>query len=83
MIPVLLAACLLGGFISSTAAINCEDGTEYAQIFNIEEARYRGEKDERWQSEKMKGTELYTITKHCGAYSPSPYILALANKHGI
>lgn len=36
MIPVLLAACLLSRFISSTAAINCEDGTEYAQIFNIE-----------------------------------------------
>lgn len=45
---MLLAACLLSESISSTVAINREDGTKYAWIFNIEEARDEGEKDERW-----------------------------------
>jgi len=49
VIPVLLAACLLREFISFLVAINCEDGTEYAQIFYIEELRDGGGKDERQQ----------------------------------
>lgn len=80
---VLLAACLLSKFIFSIVAINCEDGTEHAQIFNVEEVRDWGEKDERWKFEKMNGTELYSTTEHCGAYNPYPYILALANKYDI
>lgn len=80
---MLLTACLLSEFSSSIVAINREDGTEYAQIFNIEGVRDGVEKDERWQCEKMKGTELYSTTKHYRAYNTFPYILALANKHDI
>lgn len=74
-----MAACLLIECISSIVVISCE----HARIFNTEEARDGQETDERQQSEKMKGTELCSSAKHCGARNPSPCILAFANKHYI
>lgn len=64
--PVLLAAHLLREFMSSIVVINCEDGTEYAQIFyteqnmhrffilKMQEVRDRKMKDKNWKAGKYR-----------------------------
>lgn len=59
--------------MSSIVSIKHEDGTEYAQFFYTEDARDGGQKDERWKSEKLKSTELYTTTKYWCVQSFSLY----------